>query len=395
MKNNLIPATTSLAVIASLISFGLSGNASAQSIFDRINNGLNQINDVLNQVSDTADEIDYSVQEVEQLRDGVSELGSSTEGPGYNNGFSANNLNDRNVAQMAANECIQSSDSNEAAGFVSGVFNRDRDAFVSGEGMSKYLVGLCIPDNFNAQFALTDYLVSKGAMYNFYMERSLENLAIYLDEAGIELGIKVEALQRDSAIGNALREQDTLENANTLFDGDQTYSENVELFLPAIAKLKDEQRGEALLLAGRARGHAMNSTFFLSRGVYVSGRISDSLTDDARNDLDRIVNSNGSTLQRLNVFLGTVSRRNDSNTNSGMVKFYQFTSSNIGAVIRTMNNGFGIIRTFNNSATEIPELSSEDISEDVERLNDEWELPAEFADEEAFGSNNAFYLEDA
>jgi len=394
MKNKLIPGTRCLALLASLVSVGFSVNTSAQSIFDRINNGLNQLNDTLNQVGDVADEVDASAREIQQLRDEASNVGNSNNGSSYSNGFSANNLDDRNVAQMAANECIQSTDSNEAVGFMSGVFNRNRDAFVSGEGMSKYLVGLCIPDNFNAQFALTDYLISKGAMYNFYMERSLEDLAIYLDEAGIELGIKVEALQRDSAISDALRQQDTIENADKLFSSDQIFSENVELFLPAIAKLREEQKGEALLLAGKARGHATNSTFFLSRGVYVSGRISDSLTEDARNDLDRIVNARGSAVDRATTFLRTFNRRNESNTNSGMAKFYQFTTSNIGAVIRTMNNGFGIIRTFNNSATDIPELSSDEISDDVERLNDEWELPAEFADEEAFGSDNVFYLED-
>ncbi len=295
-------------------------------------------------------------------------------------------------AELAADSCVQAGEQDKAAGIalLFGGGGAENEGLVD-EDISEYLVGLCVPDNFDAQFRLNQYLLGKGAYYSFYAERGLEDLADYLAEAGVELGLKAEALRKDRKLSKKLRADNDMDKAGFMLSTDQTYSENAELFMPAIAELEEEQREEALRLASLARGHALNATYFLSRGLYVSKEMSSTMAQNAgaeasalTDEVDRAgrnpLEVAGSLAERL-PFPG---RRKKSPS----VQFASFVAKSGEALVDTLTNAANVAKTFDTAADDIPQLSQEELDEDARRLNDEWELPDEFADEEAYADDN-------
>ena len=300
---------------------------------------------------------------------------------------------------MATASCVQAGEEDKAAGIALLFGSGNNEKGLVDNDISQYLVGLCVPDNFGSQFLLNQYLLARGSTYSFYAERSLEELATYLEEAGVELGIKTEALKKDSKLRKNLRSDNGMDKAGFMLNQDQPLSKNADLFVPAIAKLKDEQRAGALEIASRARGHALNSTYFLSRGVYVSQKMSSTMAENAEGELDNMREQT----QRL---------RDQSRTNptgvvdsvlgrlgggkkkaapaSPLAAYTKFISDNGTALISTLSNVVNIAKSFDTEAVEIPKLSQNELDQDVERLNDEWELPAEFEDEESYGPENTF-----
>lgn len=296
------------------------------------------------------------------------------------------------AAELAAQSCVQAGEQDKAAGIALLFGGGDGEKGLVEEDISEYLVGLCVPDDFDSQFRLNQYLLGKGSYYSFYAERGLEDLADYLAEAGVELGLKVEALRKDRKLGKKLSAENDMEKAGFMLKREQTYSENVDLFVPAIAQLKEEQREEALRIASLARGHAFNATYFLSRGLYVSKEMSSAMARNAGAEASALVDEanrgrgnpvqTAETLIRRLPFTGKKKQ-------SPTVQFGSFVAKNGEALVETLVNAANVAKTFNTDVDEVPQLSQEELDQDARRLNDEWDLPDEFADEEAYADGNS------
>jgi hypothetical protein len=310
-------------------------------------------------------------------------------------GTTATSLNDPNAASLAAANCLQAGEQDKAASIALVFGNGGTEKGLVSSDISKYLVGLCVPSAFNAQYALNEYLLARGAAYSFYSERSLEELANYLESAGIELGIKVEALEKDGALSGTLSAQNDIDKAAFIMNQRQSLAENAAAFVPAIAQLQEEQRAQALVFAGRARSHAMNSAYFLSRGVYVSQEMSSAMVDDVQEqatglrDRLRILRDRNQG-NPLDVIEGAAEEIGSVGVRAGnpTVAFTGFVAKNGKALVATLANAVNIVRSFDTDVAEIPKLSQKELDADVLRLNEAWELPAEFADEDAYAATN-------
>lgn len=303
-----------------------------------------------------------------------------------------------NAAKLAEDSCVKAGEEDKAAKIALLFTTEYTGKSLASNDISPYLAGLCVPKDFDSQFLLNQFLVTKGSTFSFYAERSLEELAEYLDESGVELSVKIDALNKDSKLQENLAKQNDMDKAEYLLNQKHHYSENIEEFLPAIAKLKDEQKKEALEIAAKARAHSTRSTFFLSRSLYVSEKMAGAMMENAKIEYKE----NESTLKKLRddkdgkYSLSVLEQGADWLNNlrkkekSSLQLFTKFISDNAEVLSDTLSSGAGIVSTFDTDASEIPTLSDKDLEEDVQRLNDEWDFPAEFADEDAYGETNQY-----
>jgi len=369
MKTNaLVAIVTGCAALA--LFYGPAANAQFSSIRD------------LTELVDTLSELEEA--EEETMEEDIEEMDAemADTAPGVD-------------AQLATQNCIQAGEEDKAAAmamlFGDGAANKG----LADDDISKYLVGLCVPDDFQAQFLLNQYLLGKGAYYSFYAERGLEDLAAYLEAAGVELGLKAEALKKDRSLRKQLRAENDLKKAAFMLNGEQPYSENAELFLEAIDQLEEEQRVEAIRLASLARGHALNATFFLSRALYVSKEMSATMVSNAGDELGTLArDAREASAASSNPFAAATSIASrlsfgKKQKASPTVQFASFAAENGKALVGTLTNVANVTRTLNTEAAEIPSLSQAELDEDANRLNEEWDLPDEFADEEAYADKNS------
>lgn len=260
--------------------------------------------------------------------------------------------------------------------------------------ISEYLVGLCVPDDLPSQARLNDYLITRGSVYSFYAERSLEELTAYLEEAGVELGIKLEAIEKDSKIGADFHAAEGLDGAAYLLNQPQHFSQNADVIVPAIAELREEQREEATAIASRARSYAGKAAYFLARGAYVSQQMADAMLELAEQQGRRGFRGlrlpgrgGGNPLDALGAARDGLASAEA--VGSGAVQSVAaFVQKNGRALGGTLANTVKVVRSFNTSPTEIPSLSDEQLDDDARRLGEEWNLPAEFEDEEIVWSTD-------
>jgi gas vesicle protein len=301
-------------------------------------------------------------------------------------------------AAAATAYCVQSGDKEEAAA-LSLLFGKSGDKGLVSSDIAEYLVGLCVPNAFSAQYSLNQYLLAKGAAYSFYSDRSLEELADYLEMAGVELGIKFEALRNDDALMAGLQTDNEIDKAAFLLNRNHELAEYASLFVPAIVLLEEEQRVEALAIASRVRSYALHSSYFLSRGMYVSQKMSGAMTDNVKGTAKSLKNrfrafKNRSRSDPVNA-LSTASDEAEAmrtEANNELVSFSEFVARNGQAVLSTLSNTVNVVQSFDTDAAEIPTLTEDELDADVARLNAEWGLPAEFQDEEAYAAANTFTL---
>jgi len=303
-----------------------------------------------------------------------------------------------NAAKLAEDSCIKAGEEDKAAKIALLFTTEYTDESLVSKDVSSYLVGLCVPKDFNSQYSLNQFLVSKGSAYSFYSERSLEELAEYLDKSGIELSVKIDALKKDSKLQKELKKANDIEKAEYLLNQGHHYSENIDQFLPAIGKLKEEQKKEALEIAARARAHSSRSTFFLARSLYVSEKMAGTMMENAKIEYKE----NESTIKKLrdekdgrlkiSILDDGISwlRGRNKKEKSKLQLFTKFATDNAEVLSETLSSSIGIVRTFDTEASEVPTLSDKVLEEDVQRLNEEWDFPAEFADEGAYDETNQY-----
>jgi hypothetical protein len=298
----------------------------------------------------------------------------------------APSLTGDSAAAQAATDCVQAGKEDQAAG-IALLFGGSDENGTESSDVSKYLVGLCVPPSLSEQYALNEYLLAKGAMHSFYSERSLEELAAYLQTAGVELGVKFEALQKDSALMASLSASNGIDKAAFLFNQNQKLAENAALFLPALAKLQTDQRTSALGMAARVRSHALNSSYFLSRGVYVSQKMAGAIANNAKTQAgglrSRLRGSGSDPLAAASAVADETGAQVEQ-----LRSFGEFVKKNGKAVAGTLSSTINVVKSFDTDAAEIPKLAKEELAADVKRLNDTWDFPAEFRDEATYGPAN-------
>ncbi len=311
---------------------------------------------------------------------------------------SGQQIGEQNTAKLAEDTCIKAGEEDKAAKIALLFTTEYTGKSLASDDVSSYLVGLCVPKDFDSQFSLNQFLVTKGSVYSFYTERSLEELAEYLDKSGVELSVKIDALNKDSKLQEDLAKENDMEKAEYLLNQEHHYSENVDKFLPAIGQLKDEQKAEALAIAAKARAHSTRSTFFLARSLYVSEKMAGTMMENAKIEYKenestvRKIRDSEDGNYKISVLEQGVSwlKNRNKKEKSSLQLFTEFVGDNAEVLSDTLSSGAGIVRTFDTEASEIPTLSAEDLEEDVRRLNEEWDFPAEFADEDAYAETNHY-----
>ncbi|MEM6543908.1 MAG: hypothetical protein AAF680_03320 [Pseudomonadota bacterium] len=301
---------------------------------------------------------------------------------------------EQTVAQdlaVAETTCVLAGQSDAAAAIALLFKGAEDDQSIAPSELARYLVGLCVPGDLTSQLALNQYLISKGANYSFYAERSLEALKDYLDEAGVELAIRTEAIENDRAFKKKLKKDNNIKKAGVIMDKGQSLMEEVELFAPAIAELKEEQRTEALALAAIARGHSVEASYFLSRGLYVSSKISKVLGLSLGQDAVELANDAKTAMQSMQDAASVFRKRAGglfSKEGRAIASFTKFATTNGEALVDTLRNSMNVVSTFTVKVSDVPSLSEEEIAEDVARLSKEWSIPDVFAEEELYAETN-------
>jgi hypothetical protein len=194
-------------------------------------------------------------------------------------------------------------------------------------------------------------------------------------------------------VAAALGAENDMNKAGYIFNQNRPLSDGANLFGPAIAGLKEEQRDGARQIAARARSHALRSAFFLARGVYVSQKMAETVADTIKSDQGPLARARqilrGSDPSSLLTEGGDVFRQIQAGGNKEMMTFTTFVSKNGKAVAGTLGSVTTVIRSFDTSAEEIPTLTDEALQADAERLNSSWDLPPEFLGADVYAAANA------
>jgi len=293
-------------------------------------------------------------------------------------------LTDDEAAGQAATDCVQAGKEDEAAGIALLFGGGKSEEGAESSDISKYLVGLCVPPGLAEQYALNEYLLAKGAMHSFYAERSLEEFVAYAESSGVELGVKFEALQKDSALTAILSGSNNMDKAAFFFNQNQTLARNVALLVPVLAQLQTDKLTTARGIAARARAHALNSSYFLSRGVYVSQQMTTAIAANAKEKaggLRRL--GGGNPLDAASAVADETGAQVEE-----LRGFVEFVKKNGKAVAGTLTGMINVVKTLDPEAAEIPKLAKEDVAADEKRFNEAWDFQPEYADEATYGPAN-------
>ncbi|MBX2808450.1 MAG: hypothetical protein KTR20_07445 [Cellvibrionaceae bacterium] len=285
-------------------------------------------------------------------------------------------------------ECLTEDTSDSATTEALLFIGEQQKQALSKQAIAPYLVGLCLPSELAQRYQINEYLMTRGSVSSFYVERNLEELAQHLQDAGIELSFKLEALRKDRKLLTQLQQDNDLEKITPLMDNQFLLSDKALSLVPSIAKLNQQQREKALAIARRVRAHAVNANYFLSRGLYVSQKISVQASEkvklSASQWLTQVKANQAGVLPSVTQSINAIKNLFAKNQHKPEKKFLSFVKNNSDAVVDTLGNTLALVKSFDNRLKKIPPLPDQALAADSERLNKSWSLPDSFTGQQAY-----------
>lgn len=296
------------------------------------------------------------------------------------------------AANMTVDNCIKASEADKKA--ASSLLFGDE---MGGKGLvskswAPYLAGLCVPKDQEKRLALNEFLLVKGSLHSLYAERNLQDLATYLENEGIDLDLKIEAIEKDARLLDELKGKDNdISKAGVVLNQNKPYTKEVDTITKYINKLQKKKQDGALAIASKVREHAVRSSFYLSRGVYVSELVAEYLAGQAKTDVSLFADdlkSDKSMADKLVAGVGGLTSY-FSGEKRATKRFTTFVASTGEALVDSLNNGLTIVESFETNLKRIPKLEQAALDEDIKRLNEEWSIPEDVEGEEIYLASNS------
>jgi hypothetical protein len=154
--------------------------------------------------------------------------------------------------------------------------------------------------------------------------------------------------------------------------------------VPALANLQAEHKNTALGIAAYARAHALNASYFLSRGVYVSQKMAGTIAANTKEQAGGLRNRlGGNPLDAASGLADATGEQAEQ-----LREFVDFVKKNGKAVAGVLAGMINVVKTLDPDATEIPKLPKKDVDASEKGFSEKWDMKAEFRDEAVYGPAN-------